>query len=111
VLPDKEGLMAVAFLQEFKITGADRSTTNYDAISAKLDLDTNPAVGLVAHSAGWDEEGGVFRIFDVWETREHAEAFMRDRLQPILEEGPANPDNAAMPDREGMYELHDVVRG
>jgi hypothetical protein len=35
---------------------------------------------------------------------------MRDRLQPILEEGPVNPDNAAPPDREGTYELHDVLR-
>jgi hypothetical protein len=101
--------MAVAFLQEFKITGAERSTTNYDAISAKLDLDKEPAPGMIVHTAGWDEEGGVFRIFGVWESREQADAFMRDRLQPLLEEGPANPDNAAMPDREGMYELHDVV--
>ena len=102
--------MAVAFVQEFKITDADRSTTNYDAITAQLDLDGSKPAGLIVHTAGWDEEGGVFRIFDVWESREHGEAFMRDRLRPLLEQGPANPENAAMPDREGMYELHDVYQ-
>jgi hypothetical protein len=103
--------MAVAFLQEFTIDDDDRTTTNYDSIMERLDLGNNAPDGLIVHTAGWDEDGGVFRIFDVWESREQGEAFMRDRLQPLLEEGPANPDNAAMPDREGMYELHDVVRG
>jgi hypothetical protein len=102
--------MAVAFIQEFAINDDDRSTTNYDAVSERLDLDNNPADGLIVHTAGWDEEGGVFRIFDVWESREQAEAFMRDRLQPVLEEGPVNPDNASPPDREGTYELHDILR-
>ena len=102
--------MAIAFIQEFKIKGDDRSTTNYDAIADALKTSSPPA-GLVVHSAGWDEDGGVFRIFDVWETREAADRFMREQLQPLLEQGPANPDNAAQPDREGMYELHDVVAG
>jgi hypothetical protein len=102
--------MAVAFVQEFRIADDDRSTTNYDAITAQLDLDDNKPAGLILHTAGWDEEGGVFRIFDVWESREHGEAFMRDRLQPLLEQGPVDPENAAMPDREGMYELHNVYQ-
>jgi hypothetical protein len=103
--------MAVAFVQEFKISGDDRSTTNYDAIAGALNLTSSPPAGLIVHSAGWDEEGGVFRIFDVWESREAAERFMSEKLRPLLEQGPANPDNAAQPDREGMYELHDVATG
>lgn len=102
--------MPIAFIQEFAISDDDRSTANYDAINERLDLDNNPADGLIVHTAGWDEDAGVFRIFDVWESREQAEAFVRDRLQPILEEGPVNPDNAAPPDREGTYELHDLLR-
>src|SRR3954466_14332014 len=101
--------MAVAFVQEFRIADDDRRTTNYDSITAQPALAGDKPAGLIVHTAGWDEEGGVFRIFGVWESREQADAFMRDRLQPVLEEGPANPDNAAMPDRGGMYELHDVV--
>ena len=102
--------MAIAFIQEFKIKGDDRSTTNYDAIAGALKT-SGPPAGPIVHSAGWDEDGGVFRIFDVWESREAADRFMREQLQPLLEQGPANPDNAAEPDREGMYELHDVVAG
>jgi hypothetical protein len=103
--------MAVAFLQEFKINDDDRSTANYDAVLERLDLENNRPAGLIVHTAGWDEQGGVFRIFDVWESRAEGEAFMRDRLQPLLDEGPINPDNAAMPDRDGTYDLHQVVRG
>lgn len=39
--------------------------------------------GLLLHSAGFDTDGGVFRIFDVWQTREDGERFMTDRLEPI----------------------------
>ncbi len=103
--------MAIASIQEFMIEGDDRSTTNYDAISKQLDLGNNRPEGLIVHSAGWDEDGGVFRIYDLWESREHHERFMRERLQPLLEQGPANPDAGGPPDRISSYELHDVVRG
>jgi hypothetical protein len=101
--------MAVAFIQEFAIVGDDRTTTNYDAVMEKLGSESPD--GLIVHTAGWDEEGGVFRIFDVWETREQAERFLREDLQPILEQGPVNADNAAQPSREGAYDLHDVTTG
>jgi hypothetical protein len=109
-VPTEGAEVPIAFIQEFAISDDDRSTTNYDAINERLDLDNNPADGLIVHTAGWDEDAGVFRIFDVWESRDQAEAFVRDRLQPILEEGPVNPDSAAAPDREGTYELHDLLR-
>jgi hypothetical protein len=41
-----------------------------------------------AHSAGFDDEAGVFRIFDVWETREQAERFLAEHVQPLVEQGP-----------------------
>ena len=30
--------------------------------------------GLVSHSAGFDEDAGVFRVFDIWESQAHAQA-------------------------------------
>jgi hypothetical protein len=36
---------------------------------------------------------------------------MRERLQPLLDEGPANPDRREEPDLQSMYELHHFVRG
>ena len=103
--------MPIVKIQEFKINGDDRSTTNYDAMSERVGAATTPPSGLIVHTAGWDEEAGVFRIVDVWETREEADQFMRERLQPAMEQGPVNPDNAAPPDRDGSYELHNLVRG
>lgn len=103
--------MPVAFIQEFKIDGDDRSTTNYDAGREQLNLETDPPDGLIVHTAGWDEADGVFRMFGVWETRDQLERFMKERLQPILDQGPANPDNAAPPSHEAMYDLHDVAKG
>ena len=58
--------MAVALVQEFKILGSDRSTSNYHHIAQRLDLDSNPPEGLIAHTAGWDEQEGVFRIVAIW---------------------------------------------
>ncbi|HUZ81149.1 MAG TPA: hypothetical protein VMU73_02795 [Gaiellaceae bacterium] len=103
--------MPAAFVQEFKIKGDDRSTTNYDAVSERVDAANNRPSGLIVHTAGWDEEAGVFRIFDVWETRAQYEQFMRDRLLPAMEQGPADPENAAGPDWQASYELHGVIRG
>jgi hypothetical protein len=54
----------------------------------------------------------VFRILDVWETREQAERFVAEHVQPLIDWGPSaspDPDNFSEPTRDGYYELHDVV--
>ena len=102
--------MAIAYLQEFQIRDGDTSTTNYDAVVEALNLTETPD-GLLIHTAGFD--GDVFRIFDVWESREQGERFMGERLGPILErlggEAAARGDDFAAPDRESWYELHHVL--
>jgi hypothetical protein len=103
--------MAVAFIQEFPVDpGGDRSTTNYDAIQARLDTKNNPPEGGIFHSAGFDEEAGVFRIFDVWETQEQAERFIEEKVMPIVNEVTAGQPGAGPP-RTHFYELHDVMGG
>ena len=96
--------MAIAFIQEFTIQ--DRSTTNYDAISDRV-REGPPAEGLIIHTAGFDDEAGVFRIFDVWETREQAEVF-EARVMEIVAE--IVPLGTPAPARAASYELHDVVK-
>jgi hypothetical protein len=105
----KEVVVAVVYIQEFPIV--DRKTTNYDFMADKIG--DGPFDGLIVHTAGFDEDDGVFRIVDVWESREHAERFLAEHLQPMIEQGPqAFPDPGAftMPTRDGFYELHHVVR-
>jgi hypothetical protein len=102
--------MAVVFIQEFPIS--DRSTANYDFV--KEQLGDGPFDGLIAHTAGFDDDGGVFRIMDVWESREQAERFLAEKIQPLVEQGPQafpNPDAFTPPTRETYYELHDVLSG
>jgi hypothetical protein len=102
--------MAVAFVQEFTIQGDDRSTTNYDTVNERLNTRNDPPDGGIVHTAGFDEEAGVFRIFDVWETREQGERFINERLMPIVEELMASRSDATPPDRQTWYELHDLMK-
>lgn len=100
--------MAVVYIQEFPIQ--DRSTQNYDHVADKVG--DGPFDGLIVHTAGFDDDAGVFRILDVWETQEQAERFLAEYVQPMIDQGPAgfpNPDAFAMPTRDGFYDLHHVV--
>ena len=100
--------MPFVVLQEFKIERDNRSTTNYDSVSQHIGMDTNPPDGMIIHTAGWDEEGRVFRIFEVWETQEDSARFRRERLQPAFEEK-LGADNDVRPDRDASYELHNLI--
>lgn len=107
--------MAIAYVQEFEIKDGDTSTTNYDAVATALNLEDAPE-GLLIHTAGFDLDAGLFRIFDVWETREHGEKFISERLNPIIEPmaaAAAEDPNANFdpPSREAWYELHDWISG
>lgn len=107
--------MAIAFMQEFEIQAGDTSTTNYDAVAAELNLQQAPD-GLLIHTAGFDHDSGVFRIFDVWESREQADTFMTEKLNPIIERMMAEAteredESFRPPTREAWYELHDSMAG
>ena len=104
--------MAVAYIQEFPIVAGDVSTQNYDAIVAALDLSSAPA-GLIVHTAGFDHTDGVFRIFDVWETREQGDRFVAEQLNPILERfmAEAPEGDFAPPTLDTWYDLHDTMSG
>ena len=103
--------MAVAFMQEFPATGDDRTTTNYDAISARIDPENDWPKGMLFHTAGWDEDQKLFRIFDVWETQEDAQRFMDERLMPIMEELAGDgPPPGPPPARQYYYEIHHLVK-
>ncbi len=97
--------MAVAYIQEFKIR--DTSTDNYDAVAARLE--GVEAAGLIAHTAGFDEDAGVFRIFDVWESEEQGQKFLDDEVMPIVNELMGNQPDLPPPSREGFYQLHHVI--
>jgi hypothetical protein len=98
--------MAVAFIQEFNIQGDDRSTTNYDAINERLTQEDAPA-GLLIHFAGFDEDAGVFRIVNVWETQEQGQRYLDEKVLPTVRQ--VVPGGGRQPERETVYELHNVA--
>jgi hypothetical protein len=102
-------------MQEWPIQDGDTSTTNYDAVSTELNLEQAPD-GLLIHTAGFDHDSGVFRVFDVWDSREQADKFMAEKLNPILERMMAEAtergdESFTPPVREAWYELHDSMTG
>ena len=101
--------MPVAFVQEFPIVGDDRSTANYDAVSKHVESSVGVPDGLVSHSAGFDEDAGVFRIFDIWESEAQAQRFLDETIMPALEPLMSSGDAPPPPAREGFYKLHNVV--
>jgi|ERR1022692_5255590 hypothetical protein len=96
--------MAIALVQEFPIQGDDRTTTNYDSVQERLGGDVPQ--GMLLHTAGFDEQAGVFRIFTVWESEADWERFRDGRLMPIVE--PAMAAGGRAP-AEHTYELHHVI--
>ena len=95
--------MPVAFIHEFPI--GDRSTENYDFMAEKMA--GQRIDGLLVHTAGFDDDAGVWRQVDVWETREQGEQFMQQMMDSVTPESLPRPDTAAEPPtRQAFYELH-----
>ena len=96
--------MAIALVQEFPSDPSDTSTTNYDAVQQRLNIEVDPPAGLIAHTAGFTGKG-VFRIFGVWESEADWHVFREQRLMPavapLMEAGGRAPD-------EYTYPLHDL---
>ncbi|MEK6250692.1 MAG: hypothetical protein AABM43_01905 [Actinomycetota bacterium] len=87
--------MAVGTITRFpEGVGGDQ----YDAVREKMGLQNEPPEGLIFHSAG--ELEGRFQVFNVWETPEHFERFVTDRLRPAQVAVMGEERLAALPDAE-----------
>ena len=77
----------------------------YDAVNARMDIENNPPEGVIFHCAG--ELDGRFQVFDVWESREHHDRFVEERLKPAIREQVGEEAYAQMPDAERVEtEIH-----
>lgn len=80
----------------------------YDAVNEKLGGDGTLTDGQIVHTMGL-LEGGGFRVFDVWETREAFEKFAEEQLGPAVEAVTQDQRPPGMPERT-IYELHNFVK-
>jgi hypothetical protein len=101
----EESAMPIASL--FEWPGSDGSTSVYDAVSEKMGVRENPPEGCIVHTAGYADDG-AWRVFDVWETREHLERFQEDRLFPALQEVGDMPGSGP-PSRTEVYDLYSYL--
>jgi hypothetical protein len=98
--------MAIALVQEFPVDADDRSTSSYDGVQARLNVQGDPPKGLLLHTAGFTGTG-LFRIFGVWESEEDWQRFREGRLMPAV--APLMAEGGTPP-TEYTYQLHDLVQ-
>jgi hypothetical protein len=96
--------MPVALLEENPVMTPEL----YDQVRERLDLENNPATGLIFHAAGAGH--GSWVAYDVWESRAAWDRFVDERLQPAVKEvftaaGLQSPP----PHRQEIFELHTLV--
>ena len=72
--------MAVAMFMHWPGMTPDQ----YDAVMARLELDTNPAAGGVLHLATFTDEG--LEVCDVWQTEQAFHGFLERRMLPVVHE-------------------------
>ena len=83
------------------------NTDLYDAVNARMDVDANPPEGLICHTAGLDN--GVFRIVDVWDSKDAYDRFSKERLGPAIQEVSEGQAPQGGGPTEKFYELHHVI--
>lgn len=73
--------MAIVIIQE---PPPQMNAEMYDAVNAKLQVESGPPEGMMIHTAGQDD-AGKWRIIDVYDSRESFERFSSERLGPAIE--------------------------
>lgn len=97
--------MAVCVIQDWVEEETERSTTVYDAVSARLAAEqTSPPEGFIVHAAGYTGKG--FRIIEIWEKREQFDRFLAERVMPLVAE--VGGSNGRAPEVTA-YELHGLA--
>ncbi|MGA3214810.1 MAG: hypothetical protein ABSD97_03870 [Acidimicrobiales bacterium] len=79
--------MAAGLILEFEGVTAKE----YEAVNKALGIDAATGEGdwpegMVSHAAGLDEDGN-FVVFEVWDTPQHQQRFMDERLGEALQKG------------------------
>jgi hypothetical protein len=62
----------------------DGTQEQYEAVNAQMNVEGDPPDGLIFHAAG-PIDGG-WGIIDFWESREHFDRFLGERLAGAIEE-------------------------
>jgi len=65
------------------LTWSGITKEQYDKVMDLLDFDAKPQRGLIFHCAG--QASGGWRVFDIWESEDAFDRFLKDRLAPAFQ--------------------------
>jgi len=65
------------------ITWPSFTKEQYDKVMGILDFDAKAQPGMIFHCAG--QASGGWRVFDIWESQEAFDRFLKERLGPAFE--------------------------
>ena len=89
------------------VSFAGGTQEQYDAVNEHIGAVQDPPEGLIFH-AGGPMEGG-WNAIDFWESREHFDRFLGERLGPAIQElgdkAPPNPPNIK------EFPVHNIIKG
>jgi quinol monooxygenase YgiN len=91
-------MMATGMLIEFN----EMDEKRYERVNELLALYQNPPKGLLFHSAGPIANG--WRVFDIWESKEAFDQFLKERLQTALQQAGIT----GRPARQEFFPIHNV---
>jgi hypothetical protein len=89
----------MAILAIFKANGITKEM--YEALRKKVDWEHQHPDGAVLHAAAFDNSGN-FCVADIWESQEHLNNYINNRLLPVMKK-----NNMPMPEGE-IFQINDV---
>jgi len=90
----------MAILAIFKANGITKEM--YEALRKEVDWEHQHPDGAVLHSAAFDKSNNNFNVADIWESEEHLNKFVTDRLLPVMKK-----INMPMPEGEN-FQIYNV---
>jgi quinol monooxygenase YgiN len=83
------------------ITNPGQTQEQYDAVMEQLNLEEGLPEGWIFHAAGPTEDG--WRVVEVWESQEAADAFFQGRLGQVVQ------DVGVSPGQPDTFTVHNVI--
>ncbi len=77
-------------------------TDMYEELRKEVDWEHKHPDGAVLHAAAFSDSGNNFCVADIWESEEHLNNFINNRLLPVMKK-----INMPMPDGE-IFQINDV---
>src|SRR5918996_773329 len=68
-------------------TGNNITKQMYETLRKEVNWEHNHPVGLILHSAAFDNSGNNVRVADIWESEEQLNNFLSNRLMPVMAKG------------------------